>query len=387
MQKVINVAILGFGTVGSGVFDVINHLPQRNIIVRKVFDKPEKAALLGNLHTSDYQEILHDPAINVVVETLGGYDFAYLIIKKALLAGKNVVTANKDVISKNLAELLAIAKDQNVALLYEASVGGGIPIIQTLIKNLAVNQVNHVWGILNGTTNYILTKMQDNKQSFSEALKDAQAKGFAESDPTMDIEGYDLARKITILSSLAFNCKIDREQVAITSIKGVNQSFLRIIASYGFNVKYLANALLVNNEASVEVLPIVVSNDHPFANVKDENNIVGWQGTYNNTIQLIGKGAGSFPTACAVVTDIINIQNDNYVKDYHDETSMVIQTNIDTKKYYLVQSDGIELPYKKISGDVYLTDKILKQTINNCPHIIFWACLWEEENVEMFEKI
>lgn len=306
-----NIAILGYGTIGKGVFQIAQNNPLLN--VKKILERKEKFDNnYIDLFTSNIDEIVNDPNIELVVEVLGGYDFAKSCIEKSLLNKKHVVTANKEIIAKDIDVLLDLAKDNEVSLLYEASVGGGIPIIKNIKEIALVNKISKITGILNGTTNYIMTNMF-NGIPFNEALKKAQELGFAEADPTADLEGFDMMRKIAILSDLAWNTKIDINLINHKSFTSVTDEDIKRAIKDNKVIKYVCESELVDNQINISVYPKVFDKTHLFANVNYEVNAVILETYPNDTLSFIGKGAGSLPTASAVVADIIDIiNNKNY---------------------------------------------------------------------------
>ncbi len=317
-----NIAILGYGTIGKGVFQISQNNPFINVI--KILERKEK---FDNEHidlfVSSIDEIINDENIELVVEVLGGYDFAKGCIVKALQNKKHVVTANKEIIAKDIDELLALAKENDVTLLYEASVGGGIPIIKNLKEITLVSKISKITGILNGTTNYIMTNMF-NGMPFEEALKKAQELGFAEADPTADLEGFDMMRKIAILSDLAWNTKIDIEKIKHKSFKSVSEKDIKDAIASDKVIKYVCESSLENGNINISVYPKVFEKTHLFANVNYEVNAVILETYPNDTLSFIGKGAGSLPTASAVVSDIVDIINNKNVEFYENKNKYKI---------------------------------------------------------------
>lgn len=310
------IAILGYGTIGKGVFEIAKNNPYLEVV--KILERPEKFdKQYIDLFTNDIDEIVKNASIELVVEVLGGYNFAVECIRKSLINKKHVVTANKEVIAKDIDDLLAIANDNKVKLAYEASVGGGIPIIKNLKETKVVSKISKITGILNGTTNYILTKMTEGA-SFEEALLDAQKKGFAEADPTADLEGYDMMRKIAILSDLAWDTYIDIDQIIHEGIKGITLDMVQKAKDNNQVIKFVSESKLIENKIYIEVKPKYFSDKHFFASVNNEFNAVILETNPNDTLIFIGKGAGSLPTASAVVADIIDIKNNRYLENYQN---------------------------------------------------------------------
>ena len=309
----IQIAILGLGTVGTGVARVVAEnarqierklgepLQVKTILVRHFKDGPYR-----QLMTDDFSRIEQDEDIRVVVETIGGVDAAYEYTRRALEAGKHVVTANKQLVAEHGCELLALARKKNVNYLFEASVGGGIPILHPLRECLAANRIEEVYGILNGTTNYILTRMVRTGAFFSDALREAQAKGYAEADPTADIEGIDAGRKICILADMAFGHQVDPEDVPMEGISKLSLRDVKIAQRAGYRVKLLGRAVrLPGGGRTAYVAPHLIPEDRPLANVEDVFNAVVVRGNATGEVMFCGKGAGEMPTASACVADVM----------------------------------------------------------------------------------
>ena len=311
----IQVAILGFGTVGSGVAEVIqqngslidrqvaNEIRLKYILdVRQFPDSP-----FAGLFVSDFSVIEQDPEVDVVVETIGGATVALDFTRRALAAGKSVVTSNKELVATHGYELLQLAREKDVSYLFEASVGGGIPIIRPISQCLAANQITGITGILNGTTNYILTRMIRAGLSFQDALKEAQEKGYAERDPSADIEGHDACRKICILASLAFGRHIYPDQVPTEGITNITLTDVGYAGQGGYRIKLLGRALRrEDGRVCAYVAPHLVEESSPLANVEDVFNAILVQGNAIGEAMFYGRGAGKLPTASAVVADVMD---------------------------------------------------------------------------------
>ena len=309
----IQIAILGLGTVGTGVAKVVAEnmrqierklgepLEVKTILVRRFKDGPYR-----QLMTSDFQKIESDPSIRVVVETIGGVEAAYEYTRRALEAGKHVVTANKQLVAEHGCELLDLAKRKNVSYLFEASVGGGIPVLHPLTQCMAANRIDEIYGILNGTTNYILTRMVRTGAFFSDALREAQAKGYAEADPTADVEGIDAGRKICILADLAFGQQIDPAAVPMEGISKLSLRDVKVAQRAGYRVKLLGRAVrLPGGGRTAYVAPHLIPEDNPMANVEDVFNAVMVRGNATGEVMFYGRGAGELPTASACVADVM----------------------------------------------------------------------------------
>ena len=310
-----NIAILGFGVVGGGTaevltknHDIIKAKTGADINIAKILDLREfPDSPFGHLVTHDFNEILNDPSIDTVVETMGGAHPAYDFSKAAIEAGKNVVTSNKLVVAEYGVELLELAKKNGVRYLFEASVGGGIPIIKPLISDLAQNNIDRIAGILNGTTNYILTQMIENGTSFEDALKEAQAKGYAEADPTSDIEGHDAARKIVILAALVSGKLISPEDISVEGITKITSADVALAGKLGYSIKLIGYAEMKDKKTLAFVAPRLIPQGNPLCDISDVFNGILVSCDMLGDAMFYGRGAGKLPTASAVVSDIIDV--------------------------------------------------------------------------------
>ena len=318
MHNEVKIGLLGAGTVGGGVILVLknnaNEIQKRvGVPVRivKVFTRsPEKVAELDSslVVTNNVEDILDDPEIDIVIELIGREDPAKEYIARALTAKKNVVTANKDILAKYGKELFALAEENNVDFMFEAAVAGGIPIIRPLKSCLAANKINSIMGIVNGTTNYMLSKMASNHVDFNEVLKEAQDLGYAESDPTADIGGLDAARKLVILASIAFNTRIKLDDVYIEGIEKLTLRDIEYADELGYVVKLLAIAKNSSeNGISVRVHPTMLPKIHPLSTVNDVYNAIYVNGDVVGDAMFLGRGAGRMPTASAVCGDVVDV--------------------------------------------------------------------------------
>lgn len=314
-MAVIQIAVMGYGVVGTGVAEVLSqheqHLARRAhedihikyVLVRRDYPQPPP---MGRF-TKSFNEILNDPEIRVVVEVMGGLTPAYDYVRRCLLAGKSVVTSNKELVAEKGAELLQIARDQNANFLFEASVGGGIPIIRPMSQCLAANDVVGVAGILNGTSNYILTKMFRDGESFADALAQAQKLGYAERDPSADVDGGDACRKICILSSLAYGKHVYPKQVHTEGIRRITSADVAYAQACGCVVKLIGEThALPDGRVHCIVCPMLVNHESQLANVEDVFNGILVRGDVTGDVVFYGKGAGKMPTASAVVADVID---------------------------------------------------------------------------------
>lgn len=321
------IAIMGFGVVGSGVGEIV--LKNQKGIAVKCGENVEIAHILDlrdfpesefKCFTKDFNDILSDPEVGIVVETMGGVNPAYKFTKELLLAGKHVITSNKELVAAHGAELLSIAEQKNINYLFEASVGGGIPIIRPLYSCLTAGIITDVIGILNGTTNYILTQMFQSGVSFENALCDAQKKGYAEKDPTADIEGLDTCRKIAILSSLAYGKAIDSSKVETEGITNITAADVAYAEKAGYSIKLIGYSSREGKNVYAAVFPAFVSKQNPLSSINDVFNGIVVKGDDLGDVMFYGRGAGKLPTANAVVSDIIDA-----VK--HKHTHIIIQWN------------------------------------------------------------
>ncbi len=316
----IHIAILGFGVVGSGVAKVIStnaaelaeRLDGEQLNIKHILDLrsfPDHP--LGNRVTADFDDILNDDDVFLVVETMGGSHPAYEFSKKALLAGKSVVTSNKEVVANYGAELLEIARENGVSYLFEASVGGGIPIIRPMWQCLAANRIQSVSGILNGTCNYILTKMEREKSDFADALAEAQRLGYAERNPAADIEGTDTCRKISILTSLAYGEHVRPERLSCEGITKITYDDIAYASEHGYAIKLLGRATRAENgKVYAMTAPHLVPKDNALAGVNDVYNGILVVGNIVEDVLFCGRGAGSLPTASAVMADVLDVIRD-----------------------------------------------------------------------------
>lgn len=317
-MKTIGVGQLGCGTVGSGVVRILRdnagvidkrvgcQIRIKGIAVKDLSD-PRYVEVPEEMLTTDAMEVIGDPEIEILVEVIGGVEPARALVLEAISRGKHVVTANKELMSTHGGEILQAAEDSGVDIAYEASVGGGIPILMPLKQSLAGNDINQILGIVNGTTNYVLTRMTEEGLSFSQAISKAQSLGYAEPDPTADIEGRDAAAKLAILASIAFNSRVTLEDVYAQGISDISSADISFARDLGYVIKLLAVAKDEPGGISVRVHPTMIPCDHPLASVRDENNAIFVSGDAVGELMFYGKGAGSMPAASAVVGDIVAI--------------------------------------------------------------------------------
>ena len=337
------IAVMGYGTIGSGVVDVLRINKEKitkragePVDVKYILDLREfPGDPMEDAIVHDYQTIVNDPEIGIVVETMGGVEPAYTFVKAMLEAGKQVATSNKNLVAAKGAELIKIARDHNVNFQFEASVGGGIPIIRPLNKCLTADEIEEITGILNGTTNYMLTKMSAEHLDFNDVLREAQEKGYAESDPTADIGGLDAARKIAILASIAFNTRVSLDDVYIEGIESLTLRDIDYAKELGYVVKLLAIAKRDEvNGISVRVHPTMLPNHHPLANVNDVYNAIFVTGDAVGDTMFLGRGAGRMPTASAVCGDIIDVSRNIR----HNATGRISCTCFDEKHLCTIEN-------------------------------------------------
>lgn len=310
----VNIAVLGYGTVGSGVVEVINtnHASINKkagdeINIKYVLDLREfPGDPVEKVLVHDFEQIINDPEVDIIAEAMGGLEPAYTFTKRALEAGKSVCTSNKELVAQHGTELLAIAKQKDINYLFEASCGGGIPIIRPLNSSLTADEIDEISGILNGTTNYILTKMATEGSDFDEVLKDAQEKGYAERNPEADVEGYDACRKIAILSSLAYGNHVDFKDIYTEGITGITATDIKYAKHLGTSIKLLATSKKVGENFYAMVSPVLINDQNPLYSVNDVFNAIFVHGNVLGDAMFYGSGAGKLPTASAVVADIVD---------------------------------------------------------------------------------
>ena len=347
------------GTVGEGVLKVLT-LEKENIKIKSNCELEVKYAcdlnidrqfsfdFDKNILITDYNKIINDPEVDIVIELIGGETLAKTIILDAFRAKKNVVTANKALIAKHGVELFQVAKENNVAFLFEAAVGGGIPIITPLIESLVANTVTEIQGIMNGTSNYILTRMKEDKLEFSEALALASSKGYAEADPSYDVDGIDAGHKINILASLAYGGSIKFKDMYLNGIRDISSIDIFAASELGYTIKLIASSKLISDdEAEISVEPTFVKNDEILAKVDDVFNAIETEGSYTGKTLFYGRGAGMDPTASAVVADAVKIGTDSVIMtDYFFNSTKIFKV-LDNKTikadFYIRVSDDFNI--------------------------------------------
>ena len=381
------IGIIGLGTVGEGVLKVLTK-EKHSIFEKSQADIEVKYACDLNITRDfsfefdksilidDYKKILEDSEIKLVVELIGGETLAKDIIIEAFKSKKSVVTANKALIAKHGVELFQIAKENGVSFLFEAAVGGGIPIVTPLMESLVANTVTEIKGIMNGTSNYILTKMKEENLSFEEALSIASAKGYAEADPTYDVDGIDAGHKINILASLAYGGSIKFKDMQISGIREINTLDIFSANQLNSTIKLIASSKLVSEDsAQISVEPVIISNNEILAKVDDVYNAIETIGSYTGRTLFYGKGAGMDPTASAVVADIVKIATRNHIEsDYFFNSTKIINiidSNAVKDNYYIRVSNDFNIEkspfeiYNKIDNFfIILAENISRNEIN-----------------------
>ena len=307
-NNVLKIGIIGLGVVGTGVVKALSNFDNIKILKAAVRNKNKKREIDVQYITDDPFEIANDPEIDVVVEVAGGVDPCLEVLKTAIKNKKHIVTANKELLAKFGDEIFSLANENNVTVLYEAAVAGGIPIIGPIKTTLRGNEFNKVMGILNGTTNYILTKMEEDGVSYLECLKDAQKLGYAEADPTNDVEGFDTMFKIAILSNIVFHKKIDYKKIYREGITHISQDDIKCAKELGYKIKLIGLAQkLENDELDIRVHPVLVEENSMLAKISNAINTVQLEGNPVGSVMFTGPGAGEGPTASSVVGDILAI--------------------------------------------------------------------------------
>lgn len=340
------IAVMGYGTIGSGVVEVLKinsaKIAKRSgepVEVKYILDLREfPGDPMEDKIIHDYKTIVEDPEIGIVVETMGGVEPAYTFVRAMLEAGKQVTTSNKNLVAAKGAELIKIAREHGVNFQFEASVGGGIPIIRPLNKCLTADEIEEITGILNGTTNYMLTKMADEGADFDEVLKDAQEKGYAEKDPTADIEGHDPCRKIAILTSLVCGRQVDFEDIHCEGITKITATDMAYAKAMGRSIKLLASSRLEDGSYSCMVAPFMLPATHPLCGVNGVFNGIFVHGNVLGDAMFYGSGAGKLPTASAVVADVVDMvkhQNTNIFIDWSEEKQELLDYKASRNAFFV----------------------------------------------------
>lgn len=360
----VNIAVLGYGTVGSGVVEVfntnqesINKRAGQDINIKYVLDLRDfEGDPVQEKIVHDYNIILNDDDIQIVVEVMGGVEPAYTFVKSALEKGKSVCTSNKELVARHGAELLEIAKQNHINFLFEASVGGGIPIIRPLNNSLTADEITDIKGILNGTTNYILSKMSREGLDFETVLKDAQEKGYAERNPEADVEGFDACRKIAILSSLAYGMQVDFEDILTEGITNITKADIAYAKKLKSGIKLIGSSKKVGENIYAIVAPMMLPESHPLMGVNDVFNAIFVKGNVLGDVMFYGQGAGKLPTASAVVSDVVDAVKHlgtNIMSIWCTEKLELADIKDSENRYFVrLSGAGQEEAVKAVFGDV-----------------------------------
>lgn len=372
-MKNINIGLIGFGTIGCGVVKLlqdngklIEKKLDARLTVKKIVDlditTPRPVTVKKNVLTTDAREVLHDKSIDIIIELMGGYEPARTFILEAIAEGKQVITANKALLAAHGNEIFSAAEKKKTAIGFEASVGGTIPIIRTLKESLIANKINSIYGIMNGTANFILSKMTDEGKDFGVVLKEAQKLGYAEADPTYDIEGIDTAHKLAIVLSLAYGCKVNLSDIFREGISSISRQDVVFARELGYRIKLLAIAILHNDVVEARIHPTMILSQHLLANVNQNYNAFHLIGDASGPVFLYGQGAGMMPTASAVLSDVIDISRNTLngvtgcspLRTQRERTmcdiNLMPMDNIETKYYFRFSAVDRPGVLSKISG-------------------------------------
>jgi homoserine dehydrogenase len=362
----VKVAVMGYGTIGSGVVEILEKNAARirqtsgeELVVKYVLDLREfEGDPIQSRIVHDYKIIAADPEVRVVVETMGGVEPAYTFVKAMLEAGKHVTTSNKALVADKGAELIALAEEKNVNFLFEASVGGGIPIIRPLMSSITGDEIVEISGIVNGTTNYMLTKMTEEGGAFEDVLKEAQAKGYAEKDPTADVEGYDACRKIAILTSLICGQQVNYEDIHTEGITHITPTDIMYAKEMGRAIKLLAMSKQTEDGYMAMVAPFLLPKEHPLYSVNDVFNAIFVKGNMLGDSMFYGSGAGKLPTASAVVGDIVDMVKHmhTHIRLNWDPTPMQLADYRKNETRFFVRTKASKEEISKTFGSVEFID-------------------------------
>lgn len=386
------IAVMGYGTIGSGVVEVLE--VNKDLITERAGEPVEVKYILdlrdfpGDPYEKcivhDVNTIVNDPEIGIVVEAMGGVEPAYTFVKSMLLAGKQVTTSNKNLVAAKGAELIKIAKERNLNFMFGASVGGGIPIIRPLNTCLTADEIEEITGILNGTTNYMLTRMANEGVSFDAVLKDAQAKGYAEADPTADIEGIDPCRKIAILTSLVCHKQVNYEDIYTEGITKITTEDFAYAKSMDRSIKLLASSKKKDDKYACMVAPFMLDKSHPLCNVNDVFNSVFVHGNMLGDAMFYGSGAGKLPTASAVVADIVDMvkhNGKNVPIDWLEEQMELVNYTENTNRFF-VRTTSEKAEVEAVFGDVEYVEGVVAGEFG-----FVTGVMKEAEFAEKIEKI
>lgn len=386
------IAVMGYGTIGSGVVEVLE--VNKDLITERAGEPVEVKYILdlrdfpGDPYEKcivhDVNTIVNDPEIGIVVEAMGGVEPAYTFVKSMILAGKQVTTSNKNLVAAKGAELIKIAKERNLNFMFGASVGGGIPIIRPLNTCLTADEIEEITGILNGTTNYMLTRMANEGVSFDAVLKDAQAKGYAEADPTADIEGIDPCRKIAILTSLVCHKQVNYEDIYTEGITKITTEDFAYAKSMDRSIKLLASSKKKDDKYACMVAPFMLDKSHPLCNVNDVFNSVFVHGNMLGDAMFYGSGAGKLPTASAVVADIVDMvkhNGKNVPIDWLEEQMELVNYTENTNRFF-VRTTSEKAEVEAVFGDVEYVEGVVAGEFG-----FVTGVMKEAEFAEKIEKI
>ena len=361
----VKIGLVGTGTVGGGCLDILSNHKQDflrhfgiDLELARVCSRDPQPAIsrgLQDLFTDDYHDIINDPEIDIVIELIGGTGVAKDVIKEALSAGKQVVTANKAIMASAGEEIMNLAEEKGVEIAFEASVGGGIPIIDPLKHSLIANRIDSIMGIVNGTTNYMLSRMDEDGLDYDTALKEAQERGFAEADPTADVDGLDAAAKIAILASIAFNSRVTMDQVYTEGIRRISPVDLAMAHDSGYVVKLVAHARRTEKGIDVRVHPTMIPESHQLATVNGVFNAIFVRGNMLGDAMFYGSGAGKLPTASAVVADVVDAAKHLHrtVVTRWESNTLELVPNADAKRRFFVRIHGEESVLKSRVDEVF----------------------------------
>ena len=392
------IAVMGYGTIGSGVVEVLRINKEK---IAKRAGEPVEVKYILDLRdfpgdpmedkvVKDYQVILKDPEVGVVVETMGGVEPAFTFVKAMLEAGKQVATSNKNLVAAKGAELIKIARDHGVNFQFEASVGGGIPIIRPLNKCLTADEVLEITGILNGTTNYMMTKMTEEGAEFDEVLKDAQDKGYAEKDPTADIEGHDPCRKIAILTSLVVGQQVDFEDIHCEGITKISATDIKYAKKLDRSIKLLASSKKVGDSYSCMVAPFMLDKNHPLCGVNDVFNAVFLKGNVLGDAMFYGSGAGKLPTASAVVADVVDMvkhQHTNIGVEWNPE-KLTLLDYMDSQNAFFVRTSSDKAAVEAAFGQVSFVESVCDGELAFTTEVMTEAAFAKAaESIEVINRI
>lgn len=374
-MSMMNIAIMGFGTIGSGVYEALEH--NRSIIANNVGEeitvkyildlRDFQGTAVADKIVHDFSVITEDPEVRIVVETMGGLNPAYPFVKACLESGRHVVTSNKALVAAHGTELLAIAREKQVNFMFEASVGGGIPIIRPLYRCLMGEEIQEITGILNGTTNYILTKMDKEGASFNGALKEAQDLGYAERNPEADVEGHDTCRKIAILTAMATGREVNYEDIYTEGITKISDTDFKYAQKMGTSIKLFGSSRMEGEQVYAWVAPLMIGKNHPLYAVNDVYNGILVKGNMIGTTMYYGSGAGKLPTASAVVADIIESakhKDSNVVMGWNDERLGISPMEHSSHRYFVRISGRYEASKVMVSENLGAVEVITLEGLN-----------------------